>query len=63
MGSEQGQAGMQRFTSDVADRIDRAGGYLEQTRGDELLADAERFVRSRPWVVTGAAVSLRVVRI
>lgn len=44
-----------RITSGVADRIERAGGYLESARGDDMLRDAERFARERPWVVAGVA--------
>lgn len=51
-------AGVERVTSGVADRLDQAGGYLEQARGEEMLRDAERFVRTRPWVVAGAAAAV-----
>lgn len=58
-GNEVGQgssaAGVARVTSGVADRLDQAGSYLEQAKGEEMLRDAERFVRTRPWVVAGAA--------
>ena len=41
-------------TEATADRIERLGGYLEQTSGDELLRDVEDFARRRPWIVAGA---------
>jgi ElaB/YqjD/DUF883 family membrane-anchored ribosome-binding protein len=44
-----------RVASGVADRIERAGGYLEQARGEDILRDAERFARQRPWLVAGVA--------
>ena len=44
-----------RISTAVADRIERAGGYLDEARGDDLLRDAERFARERPWVVAGVA--------
>ena len=47
--------GVERITAGVADRLERAGGYLERANGEEMLRDAERFVRTRPWVVAGAA--------
>jgi ElaB/YqjD/DUF883 family membrane-anchored ribosome-binding protein len=47
--------GVERIASGVADRLERAGGYLERANGDEMLRDAEQFVRTRPWVVAGAA--------
>ena len=49
------EAGIERITSGVADRLERAGGYLERANGSEMLRDAEQFVRTRPWVVAGAA--------
>jgi ElaB/YqjD/DUF883 family membrane-anchored ribosome-binding protein len=49
------EAGIERITSGVADRLERAGDYLERANGDEMLRDAEQFVRTRPWVVAGAA--------
>ena len=35
----------------AADRVERLGGYLERTSGDELLGDVENFARRRPWMV------------
>jgi hypothetical protein len=52
---DDGVEGVERITSGVAERLERAGGYLERARGEEMLRDAERFVRSRPWLVTSAA--------
>ena len=49
------EVGVERIASGVADRLERAGGYLERANGDEMLRDAEQFVRTRPWVVAGAA--------
>jgi ElaB/YqjD/DUF883 family membrane-anchored ribosome-binding protein len=49
------EVGVERITSGVADRLERAGGYLERARGEEMLRDAERFVRDWPWLVTSAA--------
>lgn len=49
------EMGVERITAGVADRLERAGGYLERANGDEMLRDAEQFVRARPWVVAGAA--------
>ena len=41
------------FAELAADRVERFGAYLEKTRGDELLRDAEEFARRRPWMVAG----------
>lgn len=49
------EAGIEQITSGVADRLERAGAYLERANGNEMVRDAERFVRTRPWVVAGAA--------
>ena len=40
-------------TEGAADRIERLGGYLERTSGDEFLRDAEDLARERPWMVAG----------
>ena len=53
--------GVERITAGVADRLERAGGYLERANGEEMLRDAERFVRTRPWVVAGAAAAAGLV--
>jgi ElaB/YqjD/DUF883 family membrane-anchored ribosome-binding protein len=42
----------------VADRTERLGHYLSQTDGEQLLRDAERMARQRPWVVAGAGTVL-----
>jgi ElaB/YqjD/DUF883 family membrane-anchored ribosome-binding protein len=49
-GEGQQVAGM---TDGAAERIERLGGYLEQTSGDDLLRDVEDFARRRPWMVAG----------
>ena len=40
-------------TEGAAERIERLGGYLQRSSGDELLRDAEEFARRRPWMVAG----------
>jgi ElaB/YqjD/DUF883 family membrane-anchored ribosome-binding protein len=47
-----------RVAVGAADRLERAGEYLERARGDDLLHDAERFARERPWVVAGVAAAV-----
>jgi ElaB/YqjD/DUF883 family membrane-anchored ribosome-binding protein len=44
------------LTDGAADRIERLGGYLERTSGDQLVRDVEDFARRRPWMV--AAIGL-----
>jgi ElaB/YqjD/DUF883 family membrane-anchored ribosome-binding protein len=41
------------FAEGAAERMERFGGYLERTSGDELLRDVEDFARRRPWAVAG----------
>jgi ElaB/YqjD/DUF883 family membrane-anchored ribosome-binding protein len=40
-------------TDNAAQRVELLGEYLERVQGDELLRDAERFARQRPWVLAG----------
>jgi ElaB/YqjD/DUF883 family membrane-anchored ribosome-binding protein len=42
-------------TEGAADRVEQLGQYLERVNGNELMDDAERFVRQRPWMVAGLA--------
>ena len=55
------EVGIERVTTGVADRLERAAGYLERVRGEEMLRDAERFVRNRPWVLTSAAAAAGLI--
>jgi len=41
------------ITDTAADRVERLGQYLERVNGNELLNDAERFARQRPWLFAG----------
>lgn len=40
-------------TDMAAQRVEQLGEYLERVQGDELLRDAERFARQRPWLLAG----------
>jgi ElaB/YqjD/DUF883 family membrane-anchored ribosome-binding protein len=55
---ESGGASVSRVTEGVADRVERAGSYLEGASGDDLLRDAEDFARRQPWVVAAAAAAV-----
>lgn len=55
------ELGIERITEGVADRLERAAGYLERVRGEEMLRDAERFVRERPWILTSAAAAAGLI--
>ena len=41
------------LAENAADRIERLGGYLERTSGEELVRDVEDFARRRPWMIAG----------
>ena len=60
----QGNGNAAGVTNEVADRLERVGGYLEQTSGDDVMRDIESFARRRPWMLAGigAAVGLAVAR-
>jgi len=53
---------LSRPAAQLADRgaqtLEDIGRYLAQSKGDKLLADAERFGRQRPWVLASAGVAL-----
>jgi len=63
--SRPGTEGMTKLSGGLADRLERMGGYLERVRSEELVRDAERFARKRPWLVsaTAAAVGLAASRL
>ena len=51
---EQGEGQQVAGVADsAAERIERLGGYLERTSGEEFLRDAEDFARQRPSMVAG----------
>jgi ElaB/YqjD/DUF883 family membrane-anchored ribosome-binding protein len=49
----EGNAQAASVTDNAAQRVELLGEYLERVQGDELLRDAERFARQRPWVLAG----------
>jgi hypothetical protein len=51
--SSEGNTSGARLAEQAADRIDWAGGYLEQKSGGELMRDIETFARRRPWMLAG----------
>jgi ElaB/YqjD/DUF883 family membrane-anchored ribosome-binding protein len=55
---EQGKDAPARIADQLADRAERAGGYLRDADAERLLSDAEDFGRRRPWaVLAGAALA------
>jgi ElaB/YqjD/DUF883 family membrane-anchored ribosome-binding protein len=49
----EGNAQAASVTDNAAQRVEQLGEYLERVQGDELLRDAERLARQRPWVLAG----------
>jgi ElaB/YqjD/DUF883 family membrane-anchored ribosome-binding protein len=40
-----------KLVAPAADQLERAGSYLQETSGDELMGDIESFARERPWMM------------
>ena len=47
-----------RFAEQAAERVERVGGYLEQSDADRILSDVEDYARRQPWVVGLGAAAL-----
>src|SRR5205814_1019822 len=47
-----------KLAEQAAQRIERVGGYLRDSDGNELLGDVEEFARGRPWLVGAAAAAV-----
>jgi hypothetical protein len=55
---EQGKDGPAKMADQLAERAERAGGYLRDADANQLLGDIEDFGRRQPWaVLAGAAVA------
>ena len=55
---KQGKHGPARMADEMAERVDRLGGYLQQSDSDRLLKDVEDFGRRRPWAVAAGGLVL-----
>ena len=42
-----------KVMAQVAERAEDLGAYLQSSQADQMLMDAERFARRRPWVTAG----------
>lgn len=42
----------------IAERIERLGGYLSEANGDRFLQDVEGFARRRPWLIAVGSTTL-----
>jgi hypothetical protein len=45
-----------KVMTQLAERTEDLGAYLQSAQADEMLTDLERFARRRPWVTAGAGV-------
>jgi ElaB/YqjD/DUF883 family membrane-anchored ribosome-binding protein len=45
-----------KVMTQVAERAEDLGAYLQSTQADQMLTDLERFARRRPWVTAGVGV-------
>ena len=45
-----------RVMTQVAERAEDLGAYLQSAQADQMLTDLERFARRRPWVTAGVGV-------
>jgi hypothetical protein len=54
----QGKDSPARFAEQAADRVERAGGWLEESDGDRILRDVEDFGRRNPLAVVAGGVAL-----
>jgi hypothetical protein len=55
---EQGKDQPAKIAEQAADRIERAGSWLEQADADRILRDIEDFARRQPWAVALGAATL-----
>lgn len=54
----QGKDTPAKYAEQAADRVERVGGYLENSDGDKILRDVEDFGRSNPWAVAAGGLFL-----
>jgi hypothetical protein len=57
----QGRDAPARFAEQAAERVERAGGWLEESDGDRILRDVEDFGRRNPWAVVAGGLALGFV--
>jgi hypothetical protein len=54
----QGKDTPARYADQAADRVERAGQWLENADGDQILRDVEDFARRNPWAVAAGGLVL-----
>jgi hypothetical protein len=53
----QGKDQPAKVAQQAAERVERLGGYLQESDGERILRDVEDFGRRRPWAVVAAGVA------
>jgi hypothetical protein len=48
---KQGKDAPAKVAEQAAERVERVGGYLQESDADRILSDVERYARQNPWVV------------
>ena len=57
---EQGQEGPAKAAQQLAERVERLGGYLQRSDGERILDDVEDLARRNPWAVVAGGVVLGI---
>jgi ElaB/YqjD/DUF883 family membrane-anchored ribosome-binding protein len=55
---KQGKERPAKLAEQAADRVERVGGYLQESDADRILGDIEDFGRRKPWAVVAAGLAL-----
>jgi ElaB/YqjD/DUF883 family membrane-anchored ribosome-binding protein len=58
---KQGKDQPARLAEQAADRLERVGGYLQESDADRILRDVEDFGRRKPWAVAFGGLALGFV--
>jgi ElaB/YqjD/DUF883 family membrane-anchored ribosome-binding protein len=58
---KQGKDQPAKLAEQAADRVERVGGYLQESDADRILRDVEDFGRQKPWAVALAGLALGIV--
>src|SRR5215213_6154555 len=54
---EQGKEQPAKVAEQAAQRVERIGGYLNESDADRILSDAEDYARNNPWVVVAGGLA------
>ncbi|HYF25454.1 MAG TPA: hypothetical protein VD931_06920 [Baekduia sp.] len=54
---KQGKDGPAKAAEQAAERVERVGGYLQQSDADRILSDVENYARQNPWAVVAGGLA------